>query len=74
MPLTPLRFREIRRKLLKAGFEQVGQRGSHVRFVRRVDGRKRTVIVPRHAKDVPVGTIRSIINQAGMAADEFIAL
>ncbi|MEO2002902.1 MAG: type II toxin-antitoxin system HicA family toxin [Candidatus Poribacteria bacterium] len=50
MPLTPLRFREIRRKLLKVGFEQISQRDSHVRFVRRMDGRKRTAIVPRHAK------------------------
>ncbi len=74
MPLTPLRYREIRRKLLKAGFTEVSQRGSHVRLVRYADGRKRTVVLPRHAKDIPVGTIKSIIHQAAMTDDEFMAL
>ena len=34
MPLRPLPFREVRRKLLAAGFDEVGQRGSHVKFAR----------------------------------------
>jgi predicted RNA binding protein YcfA (HicA-like mRNA interferase family) len=31
----------------------------------------RIVIVPRHSTDVPQGTLRSILNQAGLTPDEF---
>jgi predicted RNA binding protein YcfA (HicA-like mRNA interferase family) len=32
MPLKPLSYREIKRKLEAAGFEIVSQKGSHVKF------------------------------------------
>ena len=32
MPLKPLSYREIKRKLEAAGFEVVSQKGSHVKF------------------------------------------
>jgi len=28
-------------------------------------------IVPRHSANVPTGTLRSILNQAGLTPDEF---
>jgi predicted RNA binding protein YcfA (HicA-like mRNA interferase family) len=56
--------------LSKAGFEQIGQRGSHVKL-RHVDGR--IVIVPMH-RELATGTLRSIIRQAGLSVDEFLAL
>jgi len=34
MPLRPLPYREVRRKLIAAGFEEAGQRGSHVKYAR----------------------------------------
>ncbi len=73
MPLRPLTFREIKRKLESAGFVQVGQTGSHVKFAKRTDEGTRTAIVPRHS-EVVVGTIRSILRQAGLSPDEFASL
>lgn len=72
--LRVLRYREVRRRLEAAGFEQVSQRGSHVKFARRTCEGLRVVIVPRHSTDVPPGTLRSILNQAGLSPDEFESL
>jgi predicted RNA binding protein YcfA (HicA-like mRNA interferase family) len=70
VPLRPLSYREVKRKLEAAGFTQVSQKGSHVKFIRRTDEGTRTAIVPRH-REVVVGTLRSIVRQAGLASDEF---
>jgi predicted RNA binding protein YcfA (HicA-like mRNA interferase family) len=70
VPLRPLSYREVKRKLEAAGFTQVSQKGSHVKFIRRTDEGTRTAIVPRH-REVVVGTLRSIMRQAGLASDEF---
>ncbi|HAL48185.1 MAG: type II toxin-antitoxin system HicA family toxin [SAR202 cluster bacterium] len=51
----------------------MSQRGSHVKFVKRDDGGVRTAVVPRH-REVVVGTLRSIMRQAGLSQDEFDAL
>ncbi|QBI20128.1 type II toxin-antitoxin system HicA family toxin [Egibacter rhizosphaerae] len=53
--------------LRRAGFEVVSQRGSHVKL-RNEDGR--TVIVPDH-REIARGTMRSILRQAGLSAEEF---
>jgi len=34
VPLRPLPYRQVKRKLEAAGFMQVSQRGSHVKFVK----------------------------------------
>ena len=73
MPLRPLPYRIVRRKLLAAGFTETSQRGSHVKFVRAVPQGLRTAIVPSH-REVAVGTLRSILRQAGLTSDEFDAL
>jgi predicted RNA binding protein YcfA (HicA-like mRNA interferase family) len=70
MPLKPLSYREIKRKLEAAGFEIVNQKGSHVKFAKDTAEGKRTAIVPCH-KEVRVGTIASILRQAGLSIDEF---
>jgi predicted RNA binding protein YcfA (HicA-like mRNA interferase family) len=57
--LRPESFREIKRRLEKAGFAEV----SKVKFVRRLRDSVDTVIVP-NKHEVPVGTLRSILNQA----------
>lgn len=54
----------------KGGFEQVSQRGSHVKL-RAEDGR--VVIVPIH-RELAIGTLRSVIRQSGLAVEEFLAL
>ncbi|MCZ8079101.1 MAG: type II toxin-antitoxin system HicA family toxin [Rhodobacteraceae bacterium] len=54
------------RKLLKilkdAGFEEVSKRGSHLKLRKG----ERTVILPHPKKDLPMGTVRSIYEQAGL--------
>ena len=73
MPLKPLPFREVKRKLEASGFAEVSQRGSHVKFARQTNEGLITAIVPNH-KEVAVGTLRSILRQAQLMADEFEAL
>ena len=69
-PARPLPFREVARKLRAAGFAEVSQRGSHVKFARATDEGVRIAIVPRH-REVAVGTLRSIVRQSGLTRDEF---
>ncbi len=69
----PLPYRIVKRKLLAAGFIETSQRGSHVKFIRAVPEGLRTVIVPNH-REVAVGTLRSILRQAGLTSDDFDAL
>ena len=53
-----------------ATFEQISQRGSHVKL-RSSEGR--TAIVPLHRELAP-GTLRSILRQAALSAEEFSKL
>ena len=64
--LPQLSGAEAVRALGRAGFEQVSQRGSHVK-VRHPDGRM--AIVPLHRELAP-GTLRSILRQAGLSTDQ----
>ena len=73
MPLRAYPFREIKRKLEASGFQEISQRGSHVKFAKETTDGLRTAIVPRH-REVAVGTLRSILRQAGLGPDEFEAL
>ena len=73
MPLRPLPYREVKRKLEAAGFAEVSQKGSHVKFVKYTDEGIRTAIVPYH-REVTTGTMRSILRQAGLSPEDFEAL
>jgi predicted RNA binding protein YcfA (HicA-like mRNA interferase family) len=68
--VKPLPYREIKRKLEAAGFSEVGQTGSHVKFAKTTDDGTRTATVPKH-KEVAAGTLRSILRQAGFSEREF---
>jgi predicted RNA binding protein YcfA (HicA-like mRNA interferase family) len=70
MPLKGLSYREVARKLKKAGFKEVSQKGSHVKFAKETDEGRRTAIVPRHKK-IALGTLKSILRQAGLSEEEF---
>jgi predicted RNA binding protein YcfA (HicA-like mRNA interferase family) len=50
--------RDIIRRLLQDGFEEVSVRGSHHKFVHRA--KHLMVIVPHPKRDLPPGTVRSI--------------
>ena len=71
--LKPQPFREIKRRLEIAGFVETNQKGSHVKFVRGSAGVVDTAIVPKR-REVPVGTLRSILNQAHIDLEEWDAL
>lgn len=74
MPLRPLPYHEVERRLRAAEFVRVSQRGSHVKFVKSTNEGTRTAVVPRRRKDVPGGTLGSILRQAGLSAAEFMGL
>jgi len=73
MPLRPLRYREVKRKLEAAGFVEISSRGAHVKFAKETVLGTYTAIVPRH-REVAVGTLRSILRQAGLSVEEFESL
>jgi len=70
VPLKGLPFREIRRRLIAAGWTEAGQTGSHVKFAKRTGGGIRTAIVPKH-REVALGTLRGILRQAGISPGDF---
>lgn len=64
-------YREIIRKLKQFGFVFDRQAaGSHEIWYN--SETKRYTTVPNHSGDMPEGTLRSILKQAGIAPDEFI--
>ena len=71
--LEPEPFREVKRRLQAAGFAEVSQKGSHVKFVRQSESAVETVVVPRK-HEIPGGTLRSILNQAHLEVEEREAL
>ncbi len=60
---------EAVRALRRAGYEVMRQTGSHL--IMRKTGR--TVVVPQH-KPIKPGTLKGMIEQAGMTVEEFAAL
>ncbi|OHD62186.1 MAG: hypothetical protein A2014_01335 [Spirochaetes bacterium GWF1_49_6] len=65
-----LNAREIEAFLKKGGFVLVSQEGSHRKWMNRSTGRM--VIVPMHqGKELPIGTMMSIIKGSGLSKDFF---
>lgn len=79
MRLPSLSSSQIVRALRKAGFVEAPDRGkgSHRAFIKKdatgATGKTRVVIVPQ-GKDIPHGTLLTIVDQAGLTKDEFLAL
>jgi predicted RNA binding protein YcfA (HicA-like mRNA interferase family) len=65
LPPTP---KTVLKKLLKIGFEEKRRSGSHV-VLRHSDGRQTYVAI--HTKDIPIGTFKAILKQAGLTQEEF---
>ena len=70
-----LSSKQVINTLKSIGFEDAPKRGkgSHVALVKREPGKIRLVIIPNR-KIIPKGTLRSILDQAGLTRDEFISL
>ncbi|MDO9300635.1 MAG: type II toxin-antitoxin system HicA family toxin [Anaerolineales bacterium] len=64
---------ELIRVLKKAGFVETRQKGSHLTMKRESDKRRATV--PVHpGREVPIGTLRGILRDADISAEDFRAL
>ncbi|RME56553.1 addiction module toxin, HicA family [Candidatus Parcubacteria bacterium] len=64
-------YRTVSRRLKKFGFEFCWQAaGSHEIWFCRKSGRYTTI--PNHPGDLPEGTLRAILKQAGISPDEFL--
>jgi predicted RNA binding protein YcfA (HicA-like mRNA interferase family) len=69
--LAGYKYQEVVRKLRKAGFEfDRYAKGSHEIWWNPIT-RARTTI-PNHPGDIPEGTLRAILKQAGISSEEFL--
>ena len=64
----PYKAKIVLAKLLKAGYIEKRQSGSH-KILRHPDGRQ--TYLAMHTTDVPEGTFRKILKQANLTLDEF---
>jgi len=64
----PYSAKEVLAKLLRVGFVEKRQSGSH-KVLRHPDGRQ--TYVSMHTKDVPTGTLKKILKQAKLTEEEF---
>ena len=71
MTLKVLSGKEICAVLLKHGFTEVRQKGSHIIMQKKIVNSTITVPVPNH-KEIKRGTLQSIIRQSGISKDEFL--
>ncbi len=72
--MRALSYGEVKDELQAAGFEEHGStRVSHRKFVKYVREGVVTAIVPYHG-EIAVGTLRSILRQAGLMWEETEAL
>ena len=63
--------REAAKAFQRAGWEPIGQVGSHLVMVK--TGVRVNLSIPQH-KELSVGTLRALIRNAGITVDEFLAL
>ncbi len=71
---------KVIRALQRMGFVQVRQKGSHVILKKTLPVDEENdqevievgCVVPLHHKDLAVGTLKSILNQAGISVEEFL--
>ncbi|OHB87416.1 MAG: addiction module toxin, HicA family [Planctomycetes bacterium RIFCSPHIGHO2_02_FULL_50_42] len=71
--LPSLTAREVLRKLKKAGFVFDRQaKGSHEIWYN--PATKRRTTIPHHPGDIPKGTLKAILQQAGLTLSEFLDL
>jgi predicted RNA binding protein YcfA (HicA-like mRNA interferase family) len=73
MPRLPvLKPRKVIAALRKAGFEIDHHTGGHAILYK--EGHPNPITVPIHAKDIKLGTLQSIIDQAGLTREQFLKL
>jgi predicted RNA binding protein YcfA (HicA-like mRNA interferase family) len=60
--------KQIEKVLKKFNFTLVSQKGSHGKFKNQTG---KTAILPMNKKEIPTGTFKSILKQAGLEQREF---
>jgi predicted RNA binding protein YcfA (HicA-like mRNA interferase family) len=69
--LSNISGKEAAKAFGRAGWEIVGQVGSHLVLTKA--GERANLSIPQH-KELSVGTLRSLIRSAAMSVDQFLAL
>jgi len=69
--LANISGKEAVKAFTKAGWQAVGQVGSHLVMTR--SGQRANLSIPQH-KELSVGTLRSLIRSAGISVDDFLKL
>ena len=70
--LPVLSGNDLIRVLMKFGYEQVRQKGSHVRLRHPTDSKMPPVTIPLH-DEIAFGTLRRILRDAGITVEQLIA-
>jgi len=63
--------KEAAKAFQRAGWDAIGQVGSHLMMVK--PGARVNLSIPQH-KELSLGTLRSLIRNAGMTVEEFLSL
>jgi predicted RNA binding protein YcfA (HicA-like mRNA interferase family) len=69
--LANISGKDAAKAFAKAGWEKVGQVGSHLVMTK--TGQRANLSIPQH-KELAPGTLRKLIRAAQMTVDEFLAL
>jgi predicted RNA binding protein YcfA (HicA-like mRNA interferase family) len=69
--LANISGKEAVKAFSKAGWQTVGQVGSHLVMTK--SGQRANLSIPQH-KELSVGTLRSLIRSAGISVDDFLKL
>jgi len=71
--LSPEKPREVIRKLRRAGLEGPFGGGKHI-IMRHPETSKKISISVHRGRDIPVGTLKAILREAGVTLEEWINL
>ena len=69
--LANISGKEAAKAFRKAGWQTIGQVGSHLVLVK--PGVRVNLSIPQH-KELSLGTLRALIRNAGLSVDEFLKL
>jgi predicted RNA binding protein YcfA (HicA-like mRNA interferase family) len=59
--------KKIERVLIQLGFKLISQKGSHDKFKNETG---RIVILPMNRREIPIGTLKSILRQMGISHED----
>jgi predicted RNA binding protein YcfA (HicA-like mRNA interferase family) len=69
--LTNISGKEATKAFQRAGWQPIGQVGSHLVLIK--PGIRVNLSIPQH-RELSVGTLRALIRNAGLTVDEFLEL